>query len=184
LFIVVRILYPICDNVNPFIALEIFMIGKRIKEYRVSTRHKTVEFSRLVGVSQGTLSDIENEKSKPAFDTIEAIIRNTDINPSWLFTGQGPMRIATAPTLIINADNVGQQIGTNSGGGDIIGFNLGNEKQPSAGSIEVKADEKLTPTPFSEEQEEVCELIRRYANITLLEEFRERLLKIKTAMGE
>ncbi|HEY3309880.1 MAG TPA: helix-turn-helix transcriptional regulator [Desulfuromonadaceae bacterium] len=68
------------------------MIGKRIQEYRMSLRLKVGEFARTIGISQGSLSDIENIKTKPSADTLEAIIRNTDINPGWLFTGDGPMR--------------------------------------------------------------------------------------------
>lgn len=68
------------------------MIGKRIQDYRMFLRLKVGEFAKLIGISQGSLSDIENIKTKPSADTIAAIVRNTDIRPEWLLTGEGPMR--------------------------------------------------------------------------------------------
>ncbi len=64
-------------------------IGKRIKGYRTNKGFKVKEFSEKIGISQGTLSDIENEKTKPSADTLSLIIRHTDINPNWLLTGHG-----------------------------------------------------------------------------------------------
>ncbi len=64
-------------------------IGKRIKGYRTSNGLKVKEFSEKIGISQGTLSDIENGKTKPSADTLSLIIRHTDINPNWLLTGHG-----------------------------------------------------------------------------------------------
>ncbi|EKD36779.1 MAG: hypothetical protein ACD_75C01374G0002 [uncultured bacterium] len=68
------------------------MIGNRIGDYRRGLRYKVAEFAKLIGISQGSLSDIENNKTKPSAVTIEAIVRNTDINPGWLLTGVGPNR--------------------------------------------------------------------------------------------
>ncbi len=64
-------------------------IGKRIKGYRTKKGLKVKEFSEKIGISQGTLSDIENEKTKPSADTLSLLIRHTDINPNWLLTGHG-----------------------------------------------------------------------------------------------
>ncbi|MDA8325743.1 MAG: helix-turn-helix domain-containing protein [Nitrospiraceae bacterium] len=66
-------------------------IGKRIKGYRLKKGLKVKEFSEKIGISQGTLSDIENEKTKPSADTLSLIIRHADINPNWLLTGAGPL---------------------------------------------------------------------------------------------
>ncbi len=66
-------------------------IGKRIKDYRLKKNLKVKELSEKIGISQGTLSDIENEKTKPSSDTLSLMIRHTDINPNWLLTGQGPL---------------------------------------------------------------------------------------------
>lgn len=65
------------------------MIGARIREYRQSKGVKVADFAKQIGISQGSLSDIENGKTKPAAETIAAIVRNTDIDATWLLTGEG-----------------------------------------------------------------------------------------------
>lgn len=67
------------------------MIGRKIREYRLAMGFKLKEFAPLIGISQGALSDIENEKTKPSADTVIAIIRTTEINPWWLLVDQGEM---------------------------------------------------------------------------------------------
>ena len=49
------------------------------------------DLAKLIGISPWSLSDIENEKTKPSADTLASIVRHTDINPTWLFIGDGPM---------------------------------------------------------------------------------------------
>ncbi|MEW5745239.1 MAG: LexA family transcriptional regulator [Nitrospirota bacterium] len=63
-------------------------IGARLREYREKKHYKVAEFASIIGISQGTLSDIENEKTKPSAETIAAIVRHTDINATWLLTGR------------------------------------------------------------------------------------------------
>lgn len=65
-------------------------IGQRLKEYRKTKRIRTItSFSETIGISQGSLSDIENEKTLPSADTLQKIIKITDINAHWLLTGEG-----------------------------------------------------------------------------------------------
>lgn len=65
-------------------------IGQRLKEYRKIKGIRTItRFSEIVGISQGSLSDIENEKTFPSADTMQKIARNTDVNLHWLLTGEG-----------------------------------------------------------------------------------------------
>lgn len=65
------------------------MFGERIRIYRLSKGAKVGGFAELIGISQGTLSDIENGKTKPSADTISALVRHTDIDARWLVTGEG-----------------------------------------------------------------------------------------------
>ncbi len=44
-----------------------------------------------MGIAQGTLSLIENGKTTPSAETLMNLILNSDINPTWLFTGFGKM---------------------------------------------------------------------------------------------
>ncbi|WP_171684749.1 helix-turn-helix domain-containing protein [Paenibacillus planticolens] len=59
-------------------------IGQRIKQIRKSNDLTQIEFSKLIGISQGTPSEIEKGKSKPAVETLQQLskIFQTDLN--WL----------------------------------------------------------------------------------------------------
>ncbi len=67
------------------------MVGSRLREYRKHKKIMAKTIASLIGISQGSLSDIENGKTKPSSDTLASIVRHTDINPAWLLTGEGPM---------------------------------------------------------------------------------------------
>ena len=69
-------------------------IGHRLKVYRKIKGIRTItSFSETIGISQGSLSDIENEKTFPSADTLHKIVEKTDINAHWLLTGEGsPLR--------------------------------------------------------------------------------------------
>lgn len=69
------------------------MIGARIRDYRQRKGLKVADFAKLIGISQGSLSDIENGKTKPSADTLASIIRNTDIDSKWLMIGEGDISI-------------------------------------------------------------------------------------------
>ena len=80
-------IYRHTDVVKVYFAMG---IGHRLKEYRkIKGIHTITRFSEIAGISQGSLSDIENEKTLPSADTMQKIARNTDINPHWLLTGEG-----------------------------------------------------------------------------------------------
>jgi transcriptional regulator with XRE-family HTH domain len=66
-------------------------IGERIRNYRKSIDISGKDFAKIIGISAGSLSDIENEKTNPSSDTLSSMVRNTEINPTWLLTGEGPM---------------------------------------------------------------------------------------------
>lgn len=52
---------------------------------------KSYELAKLIKISQGSLSDIENEKSLPSADTIAKLYQFTNLNIVWLLTGKGPI---------------------------------------------------------------------------------------------
>ncbi|MFN3480996.1 MAG: helix-turn-helix domain-containing protein [Thermodesulfovibrionales bacterium] len=66
-------------------------IGNRIRQYRKAEGLTVRAFAKLVGISQGSLSDIENGKWVPSGAVIASLVQKTDINPMWLLTGQGAM---------------------------------------------------------------------------------------------
>ncbi|UKS27288.1 helix-turn-helix domain-containing protein [Paenibacillus sp. HWE-109] len=63
------------------------IIGENIKRLRKIHNLNQVDFSNLIGVSQGSLSDIEAGKSKPAVDTVVSIYKNFECSLEWLLTG-------------------------------------------------------------------------------------------------
>ncbi|HEX9080263.1 MAG TPA: helix-turn-helix transcriptional regulator [Desulfuromonadaceae bacterium] len=75
------------------------MIGRRIREYRQGKKIKVADFATLIGISQGTLSDIENEKTKPSAETLSSIVRNTDIDAGWLLAGKAKEEVGDAPEI-------------------------------------------------------------------------------------
>lgn len=66
-------------------------VGSRLREWRKTIHLKSYELARLIHISQGSLSDIENNKSLPSADTIAKLYQHTTINIIWLLTGKGAM---------------------------------------------------------------------------------------------
>lgn len=67
------------------------MIGSRIREFRKAIKLTMADMAGKIGISQGSLSDIENGKTRPSSDTLENIVRHTDISAQWLLIGDGSM---------------------------------------------------------------------------------------------
>jgi len=64
-------------------------VGKRIREYRKMIGVKGYQFAKTIGISQGSLSDIENENSLPSADTIAKLHQTTPVNIIWVLLGKG-----------------------------------------------------------------------------------------------
>jgi transcriptional regulator with XRE-family HTH domain len=65
------------------------IIGENVRRLRKLNQYNQVEFANLIGVSQGSLSDIEAGKSKPAMDTVVSIHEKLGCSIEWLLTGKG-----------------------------------------------------------------------------------------------
>jgi len=63
-------------------------LGKRIRKLRKSMGKNTKDFSSIIGISQGSLSDIENEKTSPSSNTLVSISEKTDVCAYWLLCGK------------------------------------------------------------------------------------------------
>ncbi len=82
------------------------MFGERIRKYRKLKNLTVKQLSDIIGISQGSLSDIENNKTTPSSKTFEALFRNTDINPLWLFLGKEPIiRPQNYEEYLFNSDS-------------------------------------------------------------------------------
>ena len=63
------------------------MLGERIREVRKNHQMNQTEFSNRIGVSQGTLSELEQNKYNPSLETISAIIKVFNVSAEWLLFG-------------------------------------------------------------------------------------------------
>lgn len=63
------------------------MLGERIREIRKNNQMNQTEFANLIGVSQGTLSELEQNKFNPSLETILAIINGFNVNATWFLLG-------------------------------------------------------------------------------------------------
>ena len=66
-------------------------LGTRLREWRKTLPLKSFQLAKLIKISQGSLSDIENNKSLPSADTIAKLYLYSDLNIIWLLLGKGPM---------------------------------------------------------------------------------------------
>lgn len=73
--------------------------GKRLRAWRKSIPLKLMELSSLIKVSQGSLSDLENDKSLPSATTLANLSIYTDLNIYWLLNGRGPVNRKLVPGI-------------------------------------------------------------------------------------
>ncbi|HWO76945.1 MAG TPA: helix-turn-helix transcriptional regulator [Bacillus sp. (in: firmicutes)] len=59
-------------------------LGQRIKYVRKSNKLNQIEFAKIIGVSQGTLSELEKDKYKPSIETIISIYEVFKVDLEWL----------------------------------------------------------------------------------------------------
>lgn len=59
-------------------------LGDRIKYVRKKNKMNQVEFAKIIGVSQGTLSELEQDKYKPSIETIILIYKHFKVDLEWL----------------------------------------------------------------------------------------------------
>jgi transcriptional regulator with XRE-family HTH domain len=62
--------------------------GLRLQNYRQGKGLTGKQFSEIIGISQGSLSELENGKREPSGKVFHGIVENTDIDISWLITGK------------------------------------------------------------------------------------------------
>lgn len=68
--------------------IKITNLGSRLRAWRKSIPLKAYQLAKLIKISQGSLSDIENNKSLPSADTIYKLWKLTEINVGWLLSGK------------------------------------------------------------------------------------------------
>ena len=66
-------------------------IGERLRTWREFKKLSRKQVMKMVKVSQGSYSDLENERSYPSAKTLTNMIEFTDLNIIWLLTAEGKM---------------------------------------------------------------------------------------------
>jgi transcriptional regulator with XRE-family HTH domain len=59
-------------------------IGIKVKGIRKRHKMNQIEFSEKIGISQGRLSEIEQDKTKPSADTLIQLRKQFNIDLNWL----------------------------------------------------------------------------------------------------
>lgn len=67
-------------------------IGSRIKRIRSLSEMNQVEFSSLLGISQGRLSEIEKDNTKPSAETLIALRKKFGVDLNELLISTKPSR--------------------------------------------------------------------------------------------
>jgi SOS-response transcriptional repressor LexA len=81
--------------------------GSRLKEIRKYKSFVQKEFANILGVSQGTLSDLEKNKTAPSFQTLQKLKnRFADISSDWLLTGVGEMFITDSEIISSESNQI------------------------------------------------------------------------------
>lgn len=73
----------------------------RIKKIREKSGLSTNSFAEVLGISQPTVTRLENEKSLPSAETILAFYEKFQVDPLWLLTGQTRSKITDPDALRI-----------------------------------------------------------------------------------
>ena len=64
-------------------------VGARLRYWRKVSGMRLVDIAEMINVSQGSLSDLENDKSLPSSGTLIGLCKKTELNICWLLTGKG-----------------------------------------------------------------------------------------------
>jgi len=69
---------------------ELIAFGQGLKDIRKNLDIQQKDFAEKLRISGSFLSEVEKGKAKPGYDFIKNLIVKFDINPLYLFTGEGP----------------------------------------------------------------------------------------------
>jgi transcriptional regulator with XRE-family HTH domain len=59
-------------------------IGVKVKGIRKKQKMNQVDFSKKIGISQGRLSEIEQDKTKPSAKTLIELRKQFNVDLNWL----------------------------------------------------------------------------------------------------
>lgn len=67
-------------------------LGDRLRQWRKASGYRIIKLAEIISISQGSLSDLENNNSLPSAETIAKLHRYTDIDIFWLLFSEGTMK--------------------------------------------------------------------------------------------
>jgi len=70
-------------------------VGARLRYWRKLSGLRLVDMAEMIHVSQGSLSDLENDKSLPSSGTLIGLCKKTELNICWLLTGKGRVTVSS-----------------------------------------------------------------------------------------
>mgnify|MGYP000376143535 CR=1 FL=1 len=71
----------------------------RVKAIREDLGFTQGQFAQIVGLKQGSYSDIERGKNNLSYNVLAIIAENYNVNINWLLTGKGSMYVSTQNSL-------------------------------------------------------------------------------------
>ncbi|WP_223192921.1 helix-turn-helix domain-containing protein [Paenibacillus sedimenti] len=75
------------DFISNVGVMELSTLGERIRGIRKNNQLNQIEFANMIGVSQGTLSELEQDKYKPSVDILIVIQEKFKVGIEWLIIG-------------------------------------------------------------------------------------------------
>lgn len=75
-------------------------LGLRLKSYRKEKNLTLQQLGKIIKISHGSLSSLENQKSAPSAETLQNLCLYTDIDIIWLLTGKRKNEIDQPPSAI------------------------------------------------------------------------------------
>lgn len=76
------------------------IIGENIRKLRKMSGLTQIEFAKQIGISQGTLSDIEQGNCNPSVDTVLSIHKRYEVTLDWLLKGTEKANASARPKTI------------------------------------------------------------------------------------
>ena len=128
-------------------------MGGRLKAWRKSLSLRLTDVSKMIDVSQGSLSDLENDNCMPSATTLTNLCLYTEMDIYWLLTGkeiddvktEGDSGLSQKYSALISQDqelkdNIGRLIrisryGDPAAKAHLSGFLTGADPQKNQGSL-------------------------------------------------
>lgn len=87
------------------------MIGRRLAEFRESVGVTQVQLGEILGISQKTVSAIENNRQNITSEILLVLSEKYDLSSTWVLTGRGDMFISPEKNALLIQEEIDTMIG-------------------------------------------------------------------------